>query len=101
MLPSASPLTTSWPIESSVSGFLDRPDQLGRLALVAVDAERVGEIAGSVGLIADQQALPILGGGNRIADRRLVAADLLDNQFQHVDGVVIRDREIVRGHLVL
>src|SRR5437016_13906509 len=100
MLPSASPLTTSWPIENSVPGFLDRPDQLRRLALVAVDAERMGEIALSIGLVADQQPLPVFGGGERVANRRLVAADLLDDRFQHVDGVVIGHREIVRGHLV-
>src|SRR5258705_11592842 len=100
MLPSARPLTTSWPMKRSVSAFRDRAVQYRRLALVAINAERVREIAVRIRRVTDQHALPVLGGGERIADRRLVAADLFDDRFQHVDGVVIRHREIVGGDFV-
>src|SRR5260370_8401182 len=95
MLPSARPLTTSWPMQGSVSALFDRAGQFGSLALVAIDAERVREVARFVGLVADQHALKIFGGGERIADRSLVAADFLDDRFQHVHRVVIRPREIL------
>src|ERR1700737_910885 len=100
MLPSARPLTTSWPMKGSVSAFFDRTGQFRYLAFVAIDTERVREIAHCIGLVADQHALPVLGSGERIADRRLVAADFFDDRFQHVDRIVIRHREIVGGHLV-
>src|SRR3954453_14080574 len=99
MLPSASPLTTSWPIRRSVAVFPDRPDQFRCFALVAINAEGVSEIARTVGLIADQQALPILGGGKCLANSGFVAADLFDDGLQHVDRVVVRDGKIVGRHL--
>src|ERR1700730_13675997 len=86
--------------EGSVPVLFDRANQFRRLALVAIDAERMGKIALGVGLIADQHALPVLGGGQRIADRRFVAADLLDDRFYHVDSVVIRHREIVGWNFI-
>src|SRR3981081_1217991 len=101
MLPSARPLTTSCPIRRLESTFLDRSDQFGRLALVAIDAEHVGEVTGGTGLIAYQQALPILCRRQRVADRRLVAADLLDDRLQHVNGIVIGDRAIVTRNVAL
>src|SRR5258708_32411760 len=101
MLPSARPLTTSWPMKGSVSAFFDRADQLRRLSLVAIDTKRVGQIALRIGLVGDEHALPVLGGSQRIADRRFIAADLLDDRFQHVDVVVIRRCKIVGGEFVL
>src|ERR1700688_4227895 len=100
MLPSARPLTTSWPMKGSVSAFFDRADQIWRLALVAIDTKRVGQIALGIGLVGDEHAFPVLGGRQRIADRRFIAANLLDDRFQHIDGVVIRNREIVGGHFI-
>src|SRR5580692_4489417 len=100
MLPSARPLTTSWPMRELESAFLDRADEFRRLSLVAVDSERMREIARRVGLVGNQHALPVLGGGERVTDRGLVAADLLDDRFEHVDGVVIGDGEVVGRHLV-
>src|ERR1700722_17112759 len=100
MLPSARPLMTSWPMRGLESAFLDRANQFRRLSLVAVDSERMCEIARRVGLVGNQDALPVLGRGKRIADRGLVAADLLDDRFEHVDGVVIGDGEVVGRHFV-
>src|ERR1700722_19460326 len=95
MLPSARPLTTSWPMRGSEPAFLDWTGQFRRLALVAIDAERMREVAQRIGLIGDQHAFPIFGGGERITDGRFVAADLFDDRFQEIDGVVIRDGEVV------
>src|SRR5271163_1220058 len=100
MLPSARPLTTSWPMRGSEPAFLDRADQFRRLSLVAVDTERMREIARRIGLVGNQHALPVLGSGERIADRGLVAADLLDDRLEHVNGVVIGDGEVVGRHFV-
>src|SRR5579863_6839041 len=100
MLPSARPLTTSWPMWKSESAFLDRTGQFRRLSLVAIDAERMSEIAQAVGLIRNQHAFPVFGCGERVADRRLVAADFFDDRFQQVDRVVIGDGEIVGRDLV-
>src|ERR1700722_19126282 len=100
MLPSARPLTTSWPMRKSESAFLDRAGQFRRLSLVTVDAKRVCEIAQRIGLIGNQHALPVLGGSQRVANGRFVATDLLDDRFQHVDGVVIGDGEVVGRHFV-
>src|SRR5229473_8510102 len=100
MLPSARPLTTSWPMKGSVSALFDRAGEFRRLALVAIDAEYMRKIALSVGLVADEHALPVLGGGQRIADRSFVAAYLLDDRLQQVDGVVIRNRKVVGRHFV-
>src|ERR1700722_18550410 len=100
MLPSARPLTMSWPMRRLESAFLDRADQFGRLPLVAVNSQRMREIARRIGLVGNQHAFPVLGGGERVADRGLVAADLLDDRFEHVDGVVIGDGEVVGRYLV-
>src|ERR1700728_969986 len=100
MLPSARPLTTSWPMRRSESAFLDRASQLRCLPLVAIDTKRVCEIAEFVGTVGNQHALPVLGGGKSIADRRLVAADFFDDRFQEVDRVVIRDGKVVGRDLV-
>src|ERR1700743_178616 len=95
MLPSARPLTTSWPMRKSESAFLDRPGQFRSLALVAVDTERMREIASPVALVCAQHALPVLGGGECIANGGLVATDFLDDRFEHVDRVIVGDREVV------
>src|SRR6266478_5058071 len=100
MLPNARPLTTNWPMKRSVSALFDRAGQFRRLALVAIDTKRMCKIALSIGLVGDEHALPVLGGGQRIADRRFVAADLLDDRLQQVDGVVIRNRKVVGRHFV-
>src|SRR5581483_2106734 len=99
MLPSARPLTTSWPMRKSESAFLDRASQFRRLALVAIDAERMREIAEAICLVGNQHALPVLGRGERVADGRLVAPDFLDDRFQEIDGVVIGDSEVVGRNL--
>jgi hypothetical protein len=65
----------SWPMKDLESVFLDRPGKLRCLALVAVDAERVCEVAPRVRLIVDQHAFPIFGGRQRDTYRRLVTAD--------------------------
>src|SRR5579871_5212573 len=101
MLPSARPLTTSWPMMGSESAFPDRARQFRGLALVAIDAKRMGEIAETICLVGDQHALPVLGRRKRVADRDLVAADLLDDRFEEIDGVVIGDSEVVGRNLEL
>src|SRR4030081_2452405 len=100
MLPSARPLTMSWPMKDLESVFLNRPGKLRCLALVAVDAERVCEVAPRVRLVVDQHALPVFGGRQCVTYRRLVAADFLDDRFQHVHGIVVRDGKIVGWYLV-
>src|SRR5579863_9488771 len=100
MLPSARPLTTSWPMTGSEPVFLDRPDQFRRFALVAIDAKRMRKIAKRIGLISNQHAFPVAGGGERVANGRLVAAHFLDDRFEHVDRVVIRHGEIVGRYFV-
>src|SRR5271154_5260253 len=100
MLPSARPLTISWPMRGSVPAFLDRANQLRRLSLVAVNAERMCKVSQRIGLVGYQHALPVLGGGECVANGGFVAADLLDDRFQEIDGVVIGDGEVVGRALI-
>src|ERR1700745_2538521 len=100
MLPSARPLMTSWPMKDLESAFLNRPGKLRCLAFVAVDAERVCEVAPRVRLVVNQHAFPVFGGRQCVTYSRLVAADFFDDRFQHIDGVVVRDGKIVCRYLV-
>jgi hypothetical protein len=63
----------------SEAAFVEGADELRALALVAIDAERMPEVAPLVGGIGDERALPALHLQQRVANGRAIAADLLDD----------------------